>query len=395
MRSQEPLKKQGMPKILFLSRSLERGGAERQLVTLAAGLHQKGWPVSVACFYAGGAFQRDLERAGVKVFDLRKHGRWDVFGFLWRLLRLFRDAQPDVVHGYLPVPNMLALLARLVRPRTKVAWGVRASNMDLSQYDWLARVTFHAQCKLAHHVDLIIANSWAGMSYHIEHGFPVRGIQVIPNGIDTARFCFDAVGRKRLRAQWGIPQGALVIGLVGRLDPMKDHPNFLQAAACLAVVHPLWHFVCVGDGAAAYRVELINQGASLGLTGRLVWVGAHDDMVAAYSALDIACSSSSFGEGFPNVVAEAMACGRPCVVTNVGDSARVVGDHGVLVTPRDPAALAEGIEHMYRHMMREAGAFSLVVRERVVEQFSVDSLIQHTGAALQSVCHKNCAADKE
>ncbi len=100
-----------LPQLLFLARSLQQGGAERQLVALASGLHQRGWPVTVVCFYGGGTFQPDLERAGVPLVDLKKRGRWDVFGFLWRLWRVLRKTNADIVHGYLPVANMMALLA--------------------------------------------------------------------------------------------------------------------------------------------------------------------------------------------------------------------------------------------------------------------------------------------
>jgi len=334
------------PHILFLTRSLARGGAERQLVLLAEGLRHRGWRVEVACFYSGGAFQRDLERAGVLVIDLAKRGRWDLPGFLWRLSRLIRQKQPDIVHGYLPVPNMLSLLARLLSPRTRVVWGIRASIIDLAHYDWLSRLTFWFQCRLSNMATLIIANSTAGLEYHVNHGFPRGKMKVVPNGIDTSRFCFDADGRERMRNAWAVPHSARLVGLIGRLDPMKDHPNFLRAAAKLVVVHSDWWFVCVGDGSTNYRDELARQASALGLTQRLIWAGPCDDMAAAYSALDMAVSSSK-GEGFPNVVAEAMSCGKPCVVTDVGDSAMVVGETGVVVPPEDSTALAEGIRRLH------------------------------------------------
>ena len=366
------------PHILFLTRSLERGGAERQLVMLASGLRRQGWLVAVACFYAGGPFQRDLEQAGVQVINLAKRGRWDTFGFLWRLMRMIRKTRPDIVHGYLPVPNILSLLVRLNRPSSLIVWGVRASNVDFSQYDWLSRVTFWLQCRLARYPDLIIVNSSAGLEHHVVHGFPRGAMRVIQNGIDTSRFCFDPEGRERMRRAWGVPQSAVLVGLVGRVDPMKDHPTFLRAAALLISTDSRWWFVCVGDGAPEDMARLSKQAIELGVEQRLIWAGACDNMSAVYSALDVAASSSSCGEGFPNVVAEAMACGRPCVVTDVGDSARIVGEFGVVVPARDAAALCDGIYRLHVRLERNCTALAQQVREHVIKSFGQQALINAT-----------------
>ena len=380
------------PRVLFLIRSLARGGAERQLVALATAMHRSGHDVAVACFYSGGAFERDLAAAGVPVIDLRKRGRWDNAGFLWRLWRVFRTRDPDIVHGYLTVGNLLSLLAKLAHRRTRVVWGVRSSYIDRTRYDWMSRLTFRLSRRLSGCADGIIVNSWAGAAHHAALGYPRARITVIPNGIDTQRFRFDAGARARTRAGWGVPDDAVLVGLVGRLDPMKDHPTFLRAAASLAARDPRWRFVCVGAGAESeYGRTLAPLADSLGLHGRLTWAGARDDMPAIYSALDIA-ASTSYGEGFPNTVAEAMACGRPCVVTDVGDSARIVGDTGMVVAPRNPDALAEGMDRLYRRMLTDTHRLAPVTRSRIAREFGVDTLMQNTDAVLREVYHRHAHA---
>jgi glycosyltransferase involved in cell wall biosynthesis len=304
-----------------------------------------------------------------------------MLGFLWRLLRTFQRTRPDIVHGYLPVPNILSLLVRLSRPSSLVVWGVRASNVDLSQYDRLSRVTFWLQCRLARYADLSIVNSSAGMEYHVARGFSRGAMRVIQNGVDTSHFRFDSMGRERMRRAWGVPQTAVLVGLVGRLDPMKDHPTFLRAAARLISADSTWRFVCIGDGTPEDRARLSKQASELGLEQRLVWAGACDDMSAAYSALDMA-ASSSYGEGFPNVVAEAMACGRPCVVTDVGDSARIVGEFGIVVPPRDAAALSNGIYRLYERLERDRTALTQQVRDHIIKSFGQQALIKETVACL-------------
>ena len=377
----------GPLRILFLIRSFGRGGAQRQLVTLATALHRAGWDVAVACFYAGDVFQRELVQAGVPVIDLRKRGRWDVAGFLWRLWCTLRVHDADIVHGYLTVGNLLALLAKLAHRHARVVWGVRSAYMDRARYDRMSRLTFRFSCLLARCADLIIVNSEAGAAHHAALGYPRARIRVIPNGIDTQRFRFDAEARARVRSGWRVPDDALLVGLVGRLDAMKDHPTFLAAAAMLASRDPRWRFVCVGEGKADYAATLASQAEALGLTQRLVWAGPRSDMPAVYSALDV-LASTSYGESIPNVIAEAMACGRPCVVTDVGDCARIVGTCGAVVVPRDPETFAAAVESMLPSLMdaEVASALHAAARQRIVDAYSLEALLANSKAALAAVC---------
>lgn len=376
----------GAPRVLFLVRSLRQGGAERQLVALAAGLHRRGWPVSVVCCYGGGVFQAELEKAGVPLIDLRKRGRWDVAGFMWRLLRTLRESHAEIVHGYMTLGNMLALLARATRPRTRVVWGVRSTIIDRTRRDWLSRLNFRMSCSAAHLADRIIANSEAGAAHHASLGYPHARIEVIPNGIDTERFRFDAAGRNRVRDEWKVAGNCTLVGLVGRIDPMKDHATFLQAAALLAARDDRLRFVCVGGGNSSFAQSIKALATRLGLDPRLVWAGARNDMAAVYSALDIAVSSSC-GEGFSNVIAEAMACGRPCVATNVGDSARIVGECGAVVETGDSPALADAIERTARELedSGEAARAQAAARARIKESYSLDALVRHSEQALRAL----------
>lgn len=368
-------------RIDFLIRSLDYGGAERQLVTLAKGLQGRGHSVSVAVFYSGGPLEKDLRDSGVPVNMLDKHGRWDVFPFLWRLIRLIRHEKPDILHGYLPVPNLLTVLLKPLLPNILMVWGVRASNMDLSRYDRLSRVVFRLECFFSRFADLIIVNSNAGRDYHIKHGFPESKMVVVPNGIDTDYFKPDAAARVRKRAEWEIGENEKLIGIVARLDPMKDHPTFLKAASLLAKERDDVRFVCVGDGPEPYKSELKRLSLELGLEKKLIWAGAHRDMPAVYNALDIAVLSSSWGEGFPNVIGEAMACGVPCVVTDVGDSALIVGGTGVIVPPGNPEALAFSLAKM---VSIDKSDIASKTRKRIKEKYDLTHLINITENVLSS-----------
>ena len=362
-------------KIVFLARSLDYGGAERQLVTLAAGLRERGHEVSIAVFYSGGNLEARARDAGVAILSLGKRGRWDVAGFAWRFLKTLRALRPDILHGYLATADLLAVLARPFLPGTKTVLGIRASNMELRHYDWLARLIDRLEALNASPADLVIANSEAGRAHALLRGFPDGKMVVVPNGIDTQLFGPDPLTRARVRADLGVGNEKRLIGLVARLDPMKDHPTFLNAAAQFLKSGGAARFVCVGDGPRDYREALHSLARELGLEATLLWVGARDDTPALYNALDLLTLTSAFGEGFPNVLGEAMACGVPCVATDVGDAKRILGEAGTIVPPRDPAALAAAWRATLNRLAQEGEALRVQARQRIVTQFSAEAMV--------------------
>jgi glycosyltransferase involved in cell wall biosynthesis len=253
--------------------------------------------------------------------------------------------------------------------------------MDPSRYDWLTRVIYRVEALLSGHADLIIANSEAAAEYGRTKGFPKDRMVVIPNGIDTDRFRPDPEVGREVQAAWGINDNTRVVGLVGRLDPMKGHPVFLHAAARLAPRQPDVQFICVGDGPEDYQKTLWELTHQLGLDSRLTWNGAQNDICSTLNAFDLLCSSSVFGEGFPNVVGEAMACGVPCVVADVGDSRRIVGDAGIVVEPDNPDALARGLEKMLGFLEENPTSTKDIqkrARERILDNYGLDELIETT-----------------
>jgi glycosyltransferase involved in cell wall biosynthesis len=360
---------------------LNYGGAERQLVILAKGLRERGHDVVIALCYSGGPLEQELREAGVRIRPLHKRGRWDVLAFLCQLTQAVREERPAILHSYLTDQNLIAVLLKPLFPSIKIVWGVRCSMMDLNRYNWLPGLSLKLTCRLARFADAIIANSHCGREHHVALGYPAQKTVVISNGIDTKRFRPDPKARDRIRAEWGVTEHEKLIGLVGRLDPMKDHSNFLNAAALLVREGKQFRFVCVGDGPIEYRASLQKLARTLGLEEYIIWVSARADVSDIYSALDLLVSSSSFGEGFSNVIGEAMACGVPCVVTNVGDSAWVVGDQGKVVPPKNPVALRSAIQQVLNQKAYDPAQ----IRQRVSDQLSVNSLVTNTEQMLSTL----------
>ena len=208
---------------------------------------------------------------------------------------------------------------------------------------------------------------------------------MVPNGIDTERFRPDAAARSNLRHELGFDQEHIAIGLIARLDPMKDHPTFLQAAAILAKRHPKVRFVCVGVGTDNYESELKRLAHTLGLADRLIWLGSRNDVAKLLNAFDIVTLSSAYGEGFPNVVGEAMATGLPCVVTDVGDAARIVGDAGFVVSRGDPEALANALSGIVAAAGQRRQEIGVLARARIEGRFPERAMISRSAELIYEV----------
>ena len=296
--------------IFFLIRSLNIGGTEHQLIELVKSLDSNHFDVTVGLFYNEGALIEEIKSMPwIHVVSLNKSGRWDIIRFVLRFIKLLKSLQPDILYSFLPDANIAGLIAGRLSGVKRIVWGVRASNMDVGRYDWLARMSLRLSAFLSKFPDAIIANSFAGLRFHKDIGYKTERMKVIPNGINTDRFRPDHSAGLMVRDEWGIDEKTVSIGLVGRLDPMKDHTTFLQAVKIFDQKECSVRFVCIGDGREPYKSEIHSLCRRLGLNGSLIWTGERYDMPAVFSALDIVTSTSSYGEGFPNVIGEAMACG--------------------------------------------------------------------------------------
>lgn len=362
-------------KILFLVRQLNIGGAERQLVIVANELASRGHEVVITSFYTGGALSKQLDSGRVRLISLEKRSRWDLFSLCVQLVRVMRQERPDILHGWMHTQNVIATMFRIFHPKAKLFWCVRSANLE-TVLDRVETFLVWLQARLSIFADCIVVNSVAGMDHAASLGIARKKMVFIPNGIDTNAFYPCEAEGKKVRTEWGIRDNEKIIGKIARFDPIKNHPLFLKAAARLAAERPEVRFVCVGHGDASYLKQLQELTTRLGIQDKVQWVNARKDMRAVYNALDIFCSSSA-SEGFPNVIGEAMACGRHCVVTDVGDSKLVVGATGISVPPDDVDAFAAALRQTLN-----GSALNLRARQRILENFTVAHLGDKTEQTL-------------
>ena len=374
-----------MIRLFVLIRSLNIGGTERQLIELVKGLDSNHFDITVGLFYNEGALIEEIKSMPwIHVVSLNKSGRWDIIRFVLRFIKLLKSLQPDILYSFLPDANIAGLIAGRLSGVKRVVWGVRASNMDVSRYDWLARMSLRLSAFLSKFPDAIIANSHAGKEFHRGIGYSTNRMMVIPNGICTDRFKPDYSAGLKVRDEWGIDEETITIGLIGRFDPMKDHATFLRAVKIFNQEGCSVRFVCIGDGKGPCKSEIHSLCRTLGLNGSLIWAGEMEDMPSVYNAIDIV-TSSSLSEGFPNVIGEAMACGVHCVVTDVGDSAIIVGETGVIVPPKDPQALADGWRSMLIRMNDKSYSIKEMARMRIVSHYNNEIFIQKTSRMFLSL----------
>ncbi len=358
--------------VCFVIRSLETGGAERETVELIRRLAGGGDRVTVLVFYGGGQLEQDLAGLrGVTVRSLEKRGRWDMPRFLYRLWSVVRQVRPDVLVGVLGVATESVLLVGRVLG-VPVVWRLGAAFMDFSLYDWAPRAIFRIGAWLSRFPDAILINSEAGRAHHVAHGWSPARMEVIPQGFDVGKFQPDRSAGMAVRAEWRVRDEDLLIGLLARLDPIKDHETFLRAAAIAWRKEPALRFACIGGGVdGEYRDRMERLSIELGLQHVLAWVGERRDVMGCCNALDIV-TLTSLGEGLSNAIGEAMSCGVPAVVTDVGDMARLVGTTGRVVRSRDADSLAAAwlelaAQPSLRRILGDAA------RARVMEHYSVDA----------------------
>lgn len=342
---------------------LDVGGAEQMLSQIASATAKPPNSAVVVSLLPGGIYAERLRAAGVEVIELAckrpVQGIFDIF----RLARQIRIRKPDVVQGWMYHGDLAALIALVLsgrRSRTRLIWGIRCSNMDLTQYGPSLRLIVKLCAFLSCWPDTVTANSQAGLDAHRALGYRPRHTMVLDNGIDTDTFRPDPETRRAVRRELKIDDNAVVLAFLARVDVMKDHGMFLEAMKYM----PNFQALLIGEGTQ-----------SLTLPKNTRALGRRDDIAALLATCDFIVSSSAFGEGFSNAIAEGMACGLPAIATDVGDARRIVGETGVVVPPRDLSALIGGIRQLVAETSDRRASRSGAARARIVENFSLSAAV--------------------
>jgi glycosyltransferase involved in cell wall biosynthesis len=359
-------------RVVHVINSFEYGGAEAMLCNLLLRTDRNRFEPSVVALIdnltvAGPILQADIP---ITTMGMRP-GIPDPRGLI-RLARHLRRIRPAIVQTWMDHSNLIGGLASRLACRARVVWGIHHSNHDHSKRSTRGAVGVCGMLSRRLPSRVICCSEHARTLY-ARRGFAEEKLTVIPNGFDTDAFRPDPQARLNVRRELGLPPDAILVGLVARHDPIKDHATFLDAAAQLIRQRPEVRFLLCGDKVDAANAALTSQIASLGLTHRCHLLGPRRDVASVQAALDLA-TSSSISEAFPLTVGEAMSCGVPCVATNVGDSALIVGSTGRIIPPRDPAALAGAWAELLAMESDQRGQLGLAARDRVRQLFDLGSV---------------------
>ena len=384
--------------ILHVITTLNVGGAEGMLLKLLSGMNNERFANQVVSLTDVGPIGEQISAQGIPVYALfMPNGRVTASGLvkLWRLLYTLR---PRILQTWLYHADLLGLIFGKLACIKSICWNIRCSYHDLKKYRSSTKWTIK-MCSIFSPVpDVIICNSYRGRKFHVGLGYRAKRWSVIPNGFDLNKFKPDQIARTKLLHELGLTHclnkgndkgnngnrnPPMLIGLIARYDPMKDHSTFIKSACSLLKERKDAHFVLVGRNVKWENTLLAKDIPDI-WKSHFHLLGERNDIAKITAGLDIA-TSSSYGEGFPNTVCEAMACEIPCVATDVGDSARIVGATGRVVPPKDPGALAMAWRDMID--MGEEGRRMLgaAARKRVMDHFELSQIVKKYEALYTSL----------
>ncbi len=362
--------------MLHVITGLNTGGAETMLYKLLAGMDRARFDLMVISLTGRGVMAERIESLGIPVLtcDMRP-GRFTLMGFA-RLLRFIRDFRPHLVQTWLYHADLLGGIAARMSGVRHVVWNIRHSNLDPDKNKahtlWVVRLNGFLSRLVP---ERIICNSFNSVLIHRSVGFSADRFAVIPNGFDADLFHPDEEVRRSVRDEVDVTPDAPLVGLVARFDPQKNHRGFVDAAARVHERQPDAYFVLVGAGCEWSNADLAAWIDARSLRERFRLLGRRDDIPRLTAAFDVGVCAS-WGEGFPNAVGEAMACGVPCVVTDVGDCADIVGDTGWVARSGAMDVLGDRIADALALSADARIALGARARARIIERYSLEAIVR-------------------
>jgi glycosyltransferase involved in cell wall biosynthesis len=372
-------------RIVCVITGLGSGGAEVMLLRLLRHIDRRRFAPHVISLTGKGEVGERIAELGIPVECLAIGQGSSLACGWWRLVRRIAALEPDVVHTWMYHADLVGGTAARAAGVRSVVWGVHHSNLSPQLNKRATLVVARLCAHLSRWVPArITCCSQVARDVHRAFGYASDKLVFIPNGFELDLFRPDPVARRRIRNELQVSPGTQLVGMVGRFDPQKNHAGFIRAASLLHRRLPDVHFVLAGSGIDAANDVLRPRIAEAGIELVTHLLGPRNDIANVMASLDVLVSSSD-GEAFPNVLGEAMACEVPCAVTDVGDSALIVGGAGRVVAAGDMDALAQATRDLL--LMGGDGRAQLGrdARERVRSLYSIERVVQQYESLYESV----------
>ena len=373
-----------MVKILHIITSLQRGGAELMLKRLIeSSENESSYKHLVISLTTLGDIGKQLQDLAINTYALEADFSFTLPKKIFQLIKIIYTIHPDIVQTWMYHADFLGGVAAYLTGNRKIIWGIRNTDIHPSSIItlWIrklcALLSTLIPCR-------IICVAEASLQSHISMGYDAKRMMVIQNGLNFSNLVSSTEQREMLRLESGLSNDTIVIGCLGRFDPIKDYHNFVRAAGLVAEQYANVYFLMVGRNLTVDNTLLQTWIDNVHHKDRFVLLGERSDVAVCLSSMDVFCLSSCI-EGFPNALTEAMAMGLPCVSTDVGDAAMILGGTGVVVPKENYEALASALLRVIslsKEQRRQMGQRS---KKRVMAEFSIEKAKSCFQAVYQEV----------
>ena len=359
-------------KVVHVITGLQDGGAEAVLSRLV--LNSPQFEHLVISLSRSGKYSHFLKSKNVNVIHLNlSRNRTNLYKF-FRLIFLLKKEKPDVVQTWMYHADLFGGLAARLAGVKNVIWGLHNTTLHRNYSSKLTQIICYINGKLSWIVPRkIISCSHTGKFLHKKIGYQFEKIICVPNGYDFSSFRPEKNSGEYFRAKFNIDKNTTLIGCIARYSPQKDHNNLLKAFKKILNKNKNSILIFIGSGMNNQNAGLCKLVSNLGLTDSVILAGQFDNIVPVMNALDVHVLPSAFGEAFPNVLCEAIACGTICATTNVGDSRFIVNDERLICEPSDPNALFETIQNAFK---MDTAVFKAAARARIMRKYSIKKMIK-------------------
>lgn len=381
-------------RVLHLITSLSIGGAETMLLKLVQRMDRNDLKNHVVCLTSEGIIGDQIRRSGISVTYLNMpSGRLSLKGLI-ECIRSVRAWRPDILQTWLYHSDLIGLLVGRMLGIKTIIWNLRCAYIDLERYRISTKIVLKMCALLSSLPDSIISNSEEAIRYHKELGYRNTSWCLIPNGVDTSTFSPDPNARQRLLLELGIISGRkmngrgpekdiLLVGCVARFDPMKDYETLIDAAKMVIEEFDDVFFVLAGRK-VEWQNPFFTHSIPNHIRSRFYLLGERSDVSRIMASLDIFLLTS-YGEGFPNALCEAMAAAVPCIATDVGDCRKIIGDAGFSIQAKNPRQISDAIIRLAKTAPQLRKKLGKKARQKIIAQYDIDTVAHRYGSLYKSL----------
>ena len=328
---------------------------------------------TVASLCDVGPVGQQLRESGVEVRAFGLNSILQFPGVFFRLFKFIRNQHPDIVQTWMYHADFIGGIAARFAGCSKVIWGIRNTELFSGNgvsltIGWIMKLCAILSGIIPH---TILCVAQRAKKTHADAGYSRNKLIVLSNGFDVEAYKPELGDRDNIRQSLNIPLDALIVGSIGRFNEYKDHRNFILSAEKLSRIESRIYFLLVGRDVDSNNAVIMHWIEETGYVERFRLLGERSDVPAVLSAMDIFCLHSK-SEGFPNVLGEAMSAGLPSVVTDVGDAGILLGDGGLVVSPKDTEALTQALLSMIKYSSDTRISLGELARKRIKENYSMD-----------------------